>query len=428
MKLLTVDTLDEAREKILAHVKSWPLESETVSLNAARNCIIAKDLCSQDDIPGFARATVDGYALVAADTAGAGEAIPVFLKLAGTVSMGKSADFSIRSGECAYVPTGGMLPGGADAVVMVEYCEGQGGNVAVYEAVASGAGMALAGEDVKKGSLLLRHGTLIRPQEAGALAAAGLTSVQVFAPLKVSIISTGDELVPPDSVPRPGEIRDINSHALKALAETLGYSVVSARTFPDDEGKLIAAITDAIALCDIVVISGGSSQGEKDITANLINRVAKPGVFTHGLALKPGKPTILGWDEKSQTLFAGLPGHPVAAMIVFKLLLGWLTFQLFGRQEPFPIPAAISCNLPGSPGRTLCQPIVLRLEGETLKGETLENDTLESDTLESETYIAEPVFGKSGMITTLTRADGYIIVDLNKEGLKKGEAVLVHLF
>jgi len=413
MKLLTVDSLDEAREKILAHVRSWPLKSETISLNAAGGRILSEDLFSSCDIPGFARATVDGYALVAADTAGAGEAIPVFLKQTGAVSMGKSADFSIRSGECAYVPTGGMLPGGADAVVMVEYCENQGSNVAVYEAVAPGAGTALAGEDLKKGSPLLRGGLLIRPQEIGALAAAGLTSVQVFAPLKVGIISTGDELVPLDSVPRPGEIRDINSYSLKALAETLGYSVLSARTFPDDEGKLIAAITEAMALCDIVVISGGSSQGEKDMTANIINRAAKPGVFTHGLSLKPGKPTILGWDEKSRTLFAGLPGHPVAAMIVFNLLLGWLLDELYGRPKPFPIPARIACNLPSSPGRTLCQPVILRLTNEMLEGET---------------YIAEPVFGKSGMITTLTQADGYILVDLNKEGLKKGESVLVHLF
>ena len=408
MKLLMVDTLDEAREKIFSLAKSWPLERETLSLNATQNRVIAGDLYAQDDIPGFARATVDGYALVAADTAGAGESIPVFLKQVGAVSMGKPADFSLQRGECAYVPTGGMLPGGTDAVVMVEYCEGQGSNIAVYEAVASGAGTALAGEDLKKGSSLLRRGTLIRPQEVGALAAAGIVSVPVFAPLRVGIISTGDELVPPDSVPRPGEIRDINSHALKALAEKHGYSVVSARTFPDDEGKLIAAITEAMALCDIVVISGGSSQGEKDMTADLINRAAKPGVFTHGLALKPGKPTILGWDEKSRTLFAGLPGHPVAAMIVFKLLLGWLIDKLFGRPQPFPIPAIISNNLPGSPGRTLCQPVILRLEGET--------------------YIAEPVFGKSGMITTLTRADGYIIVYLNKEGLKKDETVMVHLF
>ena len=420
MKLLKVDTLDEAREKLWELVKSRPLESETISLDEAQGhvlaCVLArvlarvlaKDLYVSADIPGFRRSTVDGYAVVAADTAGAGEAIPVFLKQAGSVAMGKPAGFSIRRGECAYVPTGGMLPDGADAVVMVEYCESAGENIAVYEAAAVGAGMAEAGEDLRKGELLLRRGTLIRPQEAGALAAAGIMKLLVFAPLKLSLISTGDELVPPEQEPQVGEIRDINSFALKALALKRGYRVVSVQALPDDEALLNAALAECSASSDVVVISGGSSQGEKDKSAAVINHMAKPGVFTHGLALKPGKPTILGWDDESQTLFVGLPGHPVAAIMVFELLLGWLHDKLFNQPPSFPLPARISCNVPGSPGRTVCQPVILRLE--------------------EGSYFAEPIFGKSGMITTLTRADGYILIDLNKEGLRKGEPVLVHLF
>jgi molybdopterin molybdotransferase len=166
-------------------------------------------------------------------------------------------------------------------------------------------------------------------------------------------------------------------------------------------------VREAIASSDVVVISGGSSQGERDFTADVINRAAKPGVFTRGLALKPGKPTILGWDEESRTLFAGLPGHPVAAMIVFELILGWFHDRVFNRSSPFAIPAKISGNVPGSPGRAVCQHVKLHFE-----------DGI---------YFAEPVFGKSGMITTLTRSDGYVIIDLNKEGLKKGEPVMVHL-
>jgi len=411
MKLLTVDTLGHAREKLWDLVKSWPLETETISLDEALDAgvsrILAKDLYVSADVPGFRRATVDGYAVVAADTAGAGEAIPVFLKQAGSVSMGKSADFSIHPGECAYVPTGGMLPDGADAVVMVEYCEASDLNVAVYEAAAPGTGMAEAGEDLRKGELLLRRGTLIRPQEAGALAAAGIMNLLVFVPLIISLISTGDELVPPEEEPDAGEIRDINSYALKALAVTRGYRVVSVQVLPDDEERLESALRESAASSDVIVVSGGSSQGEKDKTAAAIGRVAKPGVFTHGLSLKPGKPTILGWDEESQTVFAGLPGHPVAAMMVFELLFGWLHDKIFLRPSPFPLPARISCNVPGSPGRAVCQPVILHLE--------------------EGNYIAEPVFGKSGMITTLTRADGYILIDMNKEGLKKGEPVLVQL-
>jgi molybdopterin molybdotransferase len=290
---------------------------------------------------------------------------------------------------------------------MAEYCEAAGESVAVYEAAASGAGVALAGEDVKKGALLLRRGTLLRPYEAGALSAAGKTSFPVFAPLRLSIISTGDELVPSEEIPSLGKIRDINSNALKSLALRRGYELVSSKIVCDDAALLKAAIGEAIASSDVVVISGGSSKGEKDGTASAIGKAAKPGVFSHGLALKPGKPAILGWDEESQTLLAGLPGHPVAAMVVFELLLGWLCDKLFGRPPPFAVPAKISCNVPGSPGRAVCQPVILRLEGDL--------------------YTAEPVFGKSGMITTLTRADGYVMIVLNKEGLKKGEGVMVQL-
>jgi molybdopterin molybdotransferase len=184
--------------------------------------------------------------------------------------------------------------------------------------------------------------------------------------------------------------------------------VVSCEIVRDNAAILETAIRKAITISDVVVISGGSSKGDRDNTASAINLAAKPGVFCHGLALKPGKPTILGWDEESQTLLVGLPGHPVAAMVVFELLLGWLHDKLFDRPPPFALPARISCNVPGSPGRTVCQPVILHLEGDS--------------------YLAEPVFGKSGMITTLTRADGYLMIDLNKEGLKKGEGVMVQLF
>ena len=408
MRLLKVDTIDQARKKLWEKVKNKSPDNEMVSLEDVHNRILAEDIYVSCDIPGFRRATVDGYALFAADTAAAGDAIPVFLKQTGSVLMGKPAECSIRAGECVNVPTGGMLPDGADAVAMVEYCESAGGNIAVYEAVAPGMGVAEAGEDIRSGELLLRKGARIRHQETGLLAAAGITEIPVFSLPKITIISTGDELVPPEQNPAPGEIRDINTHVLKNLALKRGYSVVSVQLLPDDSERLEAAITEAMTFSDVIVISGGSSQGEKDLTAAVINQTAKPGVFTHGLALKPGKPTILGWDEESQTLLAGLPGHPVSAMMVFELIIGWLYDELFNVAPPLLVPAKISTNLPGSPGKTLCQPVILKLEGTQ--------------------YSAEPVFGKSGMITTLTKANGYIILDLNKEGLAKGEAVLVNLF
>jgi len=408
LKLLKVDTIEEAREKLISKARLWHLKTETVKLDEALLRILSEDIYSPCDIPSFRRSTIDGYAVLAADTAAAGDAIPVFLKEVGSVSMGKPACFSIRSGECAYVPTGAMLPAGADAVVMIEYCESAGENICVYEAVAPGTGTADTGEDMRKGNLLLKSGTKIGAKETGALAAAGICSIPVFSPIDICIISSGDELAPPEKEPSVGEIRDVNTHVLKALAKNCGYRVVSNCVLPDDERQLETAVRDALVASDVVVISGGSSKGEKDYTAAIIDRVTKQGVFTSGLAVKPGKPTILGWDDENKTLLAGLPGHPVSAMMVFQILLGWLIEKLFNRKPPIPVPAQISCNVPGSPGKTLLLPVALFFQ-------------------ESSCY-AQPVFGKSGMIVTLTKADGYIIIDMNKEGLKKDERVLVHLF
>ena len=417
MKLFTVDTIDDAREKLLkacGHPTSPLLKTKTISLDELSSYantagrVLAEDIYTACDIPAFRRSTVDGYAVVAVDTAAAGESIPVFLRQTGAVSMGKAADVTVHPGECAYVPTGGMIPDGADAVVMVEYAESTGDNVAVYEAVAPGAGVAELGEDLTKGALLLPKGKALRAQEIGTFAAVGIITVPVFAPLTLTLISTGDELVPPQQNPRLGEVRDINTHALGALAVRRGYDVLAAHVLPDDEERLETAVREAMTASNVVAVSGGSSQGEKDLTAKIIGRIAKPGVFTHGLAVKPGKPTILGWDEESKTIITGLPGHPVSAMMVFEIILGWLIDTLFNKPLPFTVPARISCNIPGSPGRTLLLPVILRNEGES--------------------YIAEPVFGKAGMIVTLTRADGYIIIDRNKEGLKNDEPVLVNVF
>ena len=409
MKLLTVDTLDEARKKILDRARVWKVPSERIKIEEAADRTLADDMYSPCDIPGFDRATVDGYAVVASDTAGAGESIPVFLSLVGEVAMGEETALCLQPGQCASVPTGGMLPKGADAVVMLEYSEAfDERSIAVYEAAAPGTGMVHSGEDVKRGSLLLAQGTRLRAQELGVLAAAGISEAAVYRPFPVTVISTGDELVAPNKEPGAGEVRDINTIALCSLARRSGYRVVKNMVLPDDDELLETTVRRAMAESSVVAVSGGSSQGEKDATAAVFERIAKPGILTHGLALKPGKPTILAWDSETQTLLAGLPGHPVSAMMVFRLLLGWLAATLTGAKGEFPIPARISCNIAASPGKTSCQPVALRLD--------------ESG------FIAEPVFGKSGMISALTRADGYIIIAMNTEGLAKDEPVLVHLF
>lgn len=409
MELLKVDSVEHAAAKLLECASSWELACEFVPPGNALGRILYTNVYAPENIPAFNRSTVDGYAVVSKDTAAAGESLPVFLTIKGCVEMGEDAGFAIRSGECAEIPTGGMLPEGADAVVMVEYCELFGSDgVAICQGVAYGDNVVLAGDDARVGSLLLKRGKRLLAQDIGALAAAGITQVPVYAPLRLAIISTGDELVPPDITPATGQVRDINTYALKALAEKNGFAVVSSVVLPDNERELEKAVREAMLNSDIVAVSGGSSQGKKDATRKVLDKVSKPGVFTHGLAVKPGKPTILGYDLESKTLLAGLPGHPVSAMTVFELLFCRLFRELTGAARPHAIPAVLTCNVASSAGKLTCWPAALESDGYS--------------------YKAVPVFGKSGLITTLTKADGYFAVERGAEGLKAGETVMVHLF
>jgi len=409
MNFLTVDTIEEARKKLLSCTGNWKIPVEQVEITQASDRILAEDIITYEDIPHFRRSTVDGYAVKSCDTQGAGESIPVLLKCLGQVEMGKIADFTLYHGECVYVPTGAMVPDEADAMVMVEYSEVfDNKTVVIYESAAVGNSIVRIGEDAHKGDILLRRGTKIHSQQIGVLAAAGITKVPVYVPLKIAIISSGDELKCPSVSPGPAEVRDVNTFALGALAKESGFQIVMSKTIADEENLLEETILDAMKKSDIVVLSGGSSQGAKDMTAKVFSQIAKPGVFTHGLALKPGKPAILGYDKESDSILAGLPGHPVSALIVFRILLSWLLRQLTFQKEPLPVVAKISCNVSGSPGRASYQPVVMRFKNSG--------------------YIAEPVFGKAGMISTLTESDGYVVIDLNKEGLKEGEDVLVFLW
>jgi len=409
MKLLLVDTIEEARQKLLDCTSHWKVPVEKTEILRAHECILAEDIVSPEDIPHFRRSTVDGYAVFSADTQGAGESVPALLKLTGSVEMGKRADITLCRGECVYVPTGAMLPDNADAMVMVEYSEiFDSDTIAIYESVAAGSHIVNIGEDKRQGEILLQKGTKIYCKEIGILAAAGLTEVLKFVPLKIAIISSGDELVSHSALPGAAEIRDINTLALCALARESLFEITVSQALKDDENLLEETIREVMKSCDVVVLSGGSSQGTKDMTEKVFSCVASPGVFTHGLAIKPGKPAILGYDRDSDTILAGLPGHPVSALMVFKVLLSWLTRQLTFQKEPVPIPAKITCNIAASAGRTTFQPVILRSR-------------------EYE-YFAEPVFGKAGMISTMTDSDGYIVIDMNKEGLVKGEIVFVYLW
>jgi molybdopterin molybdotransferase len=351
---------------------------------------------------------VDGYAVVAKDTSGASESIPSFLKCMGEVEMGKIAMTPIESGQCIYVPTGGMLPEGANAMVMVEYSELFGeGQIAIYDSVSPGRSVIEIGDDVLEGATYMHKGKLLRAQEIGVLASMGVVDVPVFQPWRVTILSTGDELIPASQELRPGEIRDSNSYTAVAQCKKYGLEVVIQQILPDDEKAIRNAILTAKGNSDLLILSGGSSQGKKDMTATLLDELASPGVFTHGIAVKPGKPTILAVDEISKTLMIGLPGHPVAAMIIYELIVSWLWQTMTGAPKSPTLPAIMYTNVAGGSGRTMC--LLLQLSAGP-KG-----------------WIATPILGNSGLLSTLTHADGYTMIDANQEGLNLGEVVQVTL-
>lgn len=407
MKLLQTETLQFAREKLFEFLAE-KREVELVELGNAQGQVLAEDIISAYAIPHFRRSTVDGYAVISKDTQGASESIPVFLENIEEIHIGQQAESTLKSGQCAYVPTGGMIPDGADAVVMVEYCEPfDQKNIAVYESVSVGRSVVNIGEDTESGGVILKKGTKLRPQEIGALASAGIAGVPVYKPLKLTIISTGDELVPLDAIPKPGQVRDINTYALEALAKERGFEVVSTYVLKDEEELLRSAVSESMKKSDIVTVSGGSSQGKKDMTAKILDELSSPGVFVHGISVKPGKPTILGYDEKSHTALIGLPGHPVAALIIFELIAVWVKNKLTGQTDNKCVYARMKTNLGSAPGKTTCQMVRL--------------------TERDDGYMAEPVFGKSGIMSTMTAADGYTLIDMNKEGLQKDELVKVWL-
>ena len=408
MKLLKVDSLAEARDKISRASLCIKPEPINIPLLGALGMILAQDMKADESIPAFRKSTVDGYAVVARDTAGASETIPSFLQCMGEVEMGKPATVILSSGQCVYVPTGGMLPQGADAMVMVEHSEPFGeGQVAIYDSVSPGRSVIEIGDDVMAGATYLNRGNRLRAQEIGVLASMGIVQVPVYKPWRVTILSTGDELIPADQALLPGEIRDSNSYTAAAQCTKYGLEVVARSILPDDEEAIRDAIQVAKRSSDLLIISGGSSQGKKDMTADLLDQLSKPGVFTHGIAVKPGKPTILGIDEISKTLMIGLPGHPVAAMVIFELLVGWLWQKMTDAMEPITIPATMDTNVVGGAGRAMC--LLLELSASP------------------NGWVATPILGNSGLLSTLTHAHGYSMLGANQEGLNSGDTVQVTL-
>ena len=398
--MLEVKTPEEVLRLIEREFR--PLDrTETVPPSRALGRVLAEDVLAEEYVPDFNRSTVDGYALRAKDTFGCSDAIPAILNLAGEVKMGERADLRVPRGACAYVPTGGEIPADCDCAVMIEYTEDYGdGTIGVLKPGAPGMNLIFRGDDVFPGKTVLKSGRVLRPQDIGALAAIGRTGVPVRRRLRVGVISTGDELVPADEPPGPGQVRDVNSPMLAALLAEYGAECVDYGIVSDDEALLLETTKAAAEHCDAVLLSGGSSAGVKDAACSVIRSLGE--LLLHGIAMKPGKPTILG--KAGNKALIGLPGHPVAAFFVARLFVLPLLARLEGRTlRSWPVAAELTENLSANHGRA--QVTACRLE--TAEGRLR----------------ARPLHSKSGLITQLAGADGYLLVERDCEGLPAGAEV-----
>jgi len=380
---------------------------EAAALDEAHGRVPAEPVRAPHDLPGFARSTVDGYAVRAADTYGASEGLPSYLDVTGAVAMGRAPEVAVAPGRAVAMPTGGVLPEGADAVVMVEHTqEAMPGTIEVVRPAAPGDGLVRADEDARAGAELLPAGRPLRPQDLGLLAAAGVTSVRVHARPRVAIVSTGDEVVPAATDELAlGQVRDATAVALAALVREAGGEPDLRGIVPDDRAALTEALRAAVASADVVVVSAGSSVGARDETAAVVGKLGEPGIWTHGIALRPGKPTLLA--DCGGVPVIGLPGNPRSALVVFRLVGMPVVRLVGGMTEPPPEPsvrARLERDIPSAAGRLDVVQVALR-DG-----------------------IARPLFGASALLSILTAADGYVVVPDDATGLPAGTEVDVTLY
>ncbi len=404
-----------SREKLQELVSAFqPLAPVSTGLKGALGLITAQDYHAPEDLPPFARSTMDGYAIRSRDTFGASESQPALFRVIGEVTMGTSPEgMTIGQGEAARIWTGGELPNGADAVVMVEYTNILSDDtIEVFKAIAPGGNVIERGEDVEQGSLILPKGTRLRAQDLGLLAGLGLSKIRVHPRPRVAIISTGDELVPPDGpVPR-GKIRDINATTLAAAVKNAGGISYYLGIVRDSRGELASVCKKALASdADVILVSGGSSVGQRDFTLETFSHIEGSRLLTHGVSVRPGKPTILAKVEGKALV--GLPGHAASAMVVFYLFVYPLLKRMMGFVSDDDLylkkmRVSVSRNIASAPGKE--EYLRVRIKNR------------------NNGPVAEPVFGKSGLITPLVKADGLLVIPRDCEGIYAGEDAEVLLF
>jgi len=412
-------TVGEARRIFYEAFAVPRLASEAVPITGALRRVLASDIVSDVTLPAFPRSSMDGYAVSARDTFGATDSMPAYLSISGEVLMGEEAVTRVHKGQAMRISTGGMLPPGSDAVVMLEHSQLlPDGTLEVSRPVAPAENVLAPGEDVREGETLLAGGHRLRPQDLGALAGIGVTEVEVFKRPRVAVINTGNEIIEAAATPRPGQVRDVNSYNLAGLVVQAGGEPVLMGIYKDDYADIKGAVEKALEVSEIVAVTGGSSVGTRDLTAKVIGELGGgpgAGVLVHGVSVRPGKPVIIG-IAAGKPVF-GLPGHPVAVTVSFELFIRPLIGRLTGLVDRLGLSgippvrvakARMARNYSSAPGRE-------------------DHIRVALDLLEGELW-ARPILGKSGLITTLVRADGSVVIPLEKTGLEKGEVVEVEIF
>lgn len=406
MNFLKVTDIDEIEGLILKKIPSLKGKKEICKLEDSLGRVLCENVIANLNVPEFNRSTVDGYAIKSKESLGASQGIPAFFTIKGEVLMGEDTSKKLESGEAIYVPTGAMIPEGADSMIMIEYCETLEDTLLVHKPVSSFENIMLMGEDVKVNDVILKKGSTITPENIGALASLGMYELPVFKKFKFSIISTGDEIIGEDEEYKMGKIRDVNSYTLSLAIQKFGV-VIEKKIVKDNFEIILEEVRKSTKNSDIVLISGGSSAGNYDYTSKVISVLDGGEVFVHGISIKPGKPTIIG--RSNDKLIFGLPGHPISSMVVFNIVVKKLIESLYfcGDSDDYYY-GILSHNLHSTPGRTTYQMIV----------KTVENNEI----------VINPIFGKSGMTTLMTKSNGYIILESNIEGLEKGSRVRVYRF
>jgi molybdopterin molybdotransferase len=440
----------DALQTFLEAMKENEVKSEEIGTIESLDRVIAIDIKAPHALPEFTRSTMDGYALHARDTFGVSDSQPGYLKLIGEVPMGEFPKIVLKTGSCASIHTGGLLPEGADAVIMLEYTQfithrkthdlkvktdifgkkserdnnnsvlidssAEDTEIEISRAVAEGENIIQTGEDVEAGQLILAAGTRIRPAHIGGCMALGLTKLRVAKCPIIGILSSGDELVTPEKKPKPGQVRDINSYSLAAIVRQAGGEPKLYGIMPDDLGAMKTIAARALDQCAAVVVTAGSSASARDMTAEAISSLGKPGVLIHGVNVRPGKPTILAVCDGKAVI--GLPGNPVSALVIANLFVVPMVEKLLGMRGLRPRPsvlARLNVNVPSIAGRE-----------DWIAVKLFKNRNYESGNDEMQ-YQAEPVFGKSSLIFSLATADGLICIPSDLTGMSAGEKIDVVL-